>query len=108
MLHIDAWPLRGPRLSGTSNMADVGAPCDALLEHPEGGAVAIHKESLSQIEPEATDALKDRLDRLWDTGEARRVIYLRVVRSDVADTLIDAGFEERVTGPQELVHMTPR
>jgi hypothetical protein len=106
MLQIEVWPLRGLRLSGTIRAADVEPLIKAIQDHPEQGAVALHFEAVTEITTDAAVLLKDRLDALWDSGEAKRVMYLHVVPGEIADVLESAGFVEG-TGWHELVYMTP-
>ncbi|HEX5902769.1 MAG TPA: hypothetical protein VF028_06600 [Actinomycetota bacterium] len=47
MLKIDPWPLRGLRLDGTFDVADVGPLIEAI--QAEGGEVSLHFERVRDV-----------------------------------------------------------
>ena len=108
MLKIDPWPLRGLRLDGTFDVADVGLLVEAILA--EGGEVSLHFERVPHVTPEAAEELKRRLDEMWEGGEVHPVVWFHVLpekRGDMADTLVRAGFDMEREGPYEVIYMGP-
>lgn len=104
-LAIENWPIGGLRITGTLAPSDIDRLIDAVLTHPQRGASSIHMEDLSSADRDAAEFLKQRLDELWMSGEAKWIIYIHVVRGPVATVLEDAGFVER-EGQQQLIYMS--
>jgi hypothetical protein len=103
-LGIHQWPIRGLRLEGALAPSDVEHLLDAIVAHPEGGAIALHFEAVTSVDPDAARVLRSRLDELRTPDGARARLYLHVKRGSVFDALVVAGFEERA-GEHELILM---